>query len=72
MKHLFRILGLRAFTPEGISRSAIRDVQCMQKALYGRKNWLYFYEGVSIKDDSVSLEEGFADDQVLFNTNRVC
>ena len=71
MKHLFRILGLRAFTPERISRSAIRDVQCMQKALYGRKNWLYFYEGVTIKDDSVSLEDGFADDQVLYNTNRV-
>lgn len=71
MKRLFRILGLKVFTPGGISRSAIRDVQCMQKALYGRKNWLYFYEGVTIKDDNVSIEDGFADDQVLYSNNRV-
>ena len=71
MGRLFRLLGLRVLAPNSISRSAIRDMQCMQKALYGRKDWLYFYEGVEITDDKISLQDYFAEDQVLYDTNRV-
>ena len=48
MGRLFRLLGLRVFAPNSISRLAVRDIQCMQKALYGRTDWLYFNEGVEI------------------------
>lgn len=71
MGRLFRLLGLRVLVPNDISRSEIRDMQCMQKALYGRKDWLYFYEGVEITDDKISLQDYFAEDQVLYDTNRV-
>lgn len=71
MGRLFRLLGLRVLAPNSISRSAIRDMQCMQKALYGRKDWLYFYEGVEITDDKISLQDYFVEDQVLYDTNRV-
>lgn len=71
MGRLFRLLGLRVLAPNSISRLAVRDIQCMQKALYGRTDWLYFYEGVEITDDKISFQNYFAEDQVLFDTSRV-
>jgi len=70
-KHLFRIIGLRVLEPGRVSKAAIRDAQCMQKALYGRKEWLYFYEGASITDSEVMLNDDFAKDHVLYDTKRV-
>ena len=58
-------------SPNNVSRAALRDVQCMQKALFGRKEWLYFFDGVTISDNAVSFRDDFADDQPLFDTDRV-
>ena len=71
MGQLFRLLGLRMLSPNSDRWADFRDVQCMQKALYERKDWLYFYDGVTISDDAVILREDFAEDQPLFDTNRV-
>lgn len=69
--HQFRILALKVLGPGRASKAAIRDAQCMQKALYGRKDWLYFYEGVSITDNNVTLDKEFSKDRVLYDTNKV-
>ena len=71
MGRIFRVLGLRVHSPSRVNKAALRDAQCMQKALYGRKDWLYFYEGVTIKDESVKLEDYFAEDKVLYDTGKV-
>lgn len=71
MGRLFRLLGLRVLEPDNVSRESVRDAQCMQKALYGRKDWLYFYGGVKITDNEVCLTDEFAEDQVLYNTKHV-
>lgn len=70
-KSQFRILGLKVFSPEGRGNAAARDAQCMQKALYGRKDWLYFYEGVSITGDTVELSVVFSKDHALYDTSKV-
>lgn len=70
-RHQFRILALKVLQPGRVSKASERDAQCMQKALYGRKDWLYFYEGVSITDNDVALSEEFSKDHVLYDTNRV-
>lgn len=71
MGQLFRLLGLKVLSPNNTRWAALREVQCMQKALYERKDWLYFYDGVIISDDTVVLRKDFADDQPLFDTNYV-
>lgn len=71
MGRIFRLLGLRVFTPARVSAASVRNTQCMQKALYGRKDWLYFYEGVTITDNEVTLREDFADDLALYRTRHV-
>ena len=58
-------------SPGRVSLDAIRDAQCMQKALYGRKDWLYFYDGVTISDEAVIIRNDFWDDQLLYDTDRV-
>jgi hypothetical protein len=49
----------------------IRDVQCMQKSLFGREDWLYFYKGVRIADNEIELPNDFECDKMLYSTNRV-
>jgi hypothetical protein len=71
MKAQFRLLGLRVFKPGNVNLDAVRDVACMQKALYGRKGWLYFYEGVSITDHTVKFSNIFSEDHELYDTERV-
>lgn len=71
MGQLFRLLGIKMLSPGRVSLDAIRDAQCMQKALYGRKDWLYFYDGVTISDEAVIIRNDFWDDQLLYDTDRV-
>ena len=71
MGRLFRLLGLKVISPNNVSWAALRDVQCMQKVLYGRKDWLYFYDGVTISDEAVNLRDDFFDDQLLYDTDQV-
>ena len=68
---MFRVLGLRVFTPKNVSRSAKRDAECMQKALFGRKDWFCFYKGMQIDDNEVIFDKSFAEENVLYNTERV-
>ncbi len=71
MKAQFRLLGLRVLKPGNVNLAAARDVACMQKALYGRKDWMYFYEGVSITDHTVKFSNIFSEDHELYDTERV-
>lgn len=70
---MFRLLGLKMLLPnDNNTRSEdIRDVQCMQKSLFGREDWLYFYKGVRIADNEIELPNDFECDKMLYSTNRV-
>lgn len=71
MKKLFRLLGLNILSPSYINAATERNVQCMQKALYQRKDWIYFYKHIFIEENTIHVDKGFSDDQELFNTNQV-
>ncbi|MFC2515298.1 MAG: hypothetical protein ACFNVZ_11430, partial [Prevotella melaninogenica] len=71
MGQIFRLLGLKVLSPSGVDPATIRNVQCMQKSLYERKDWLYFYEGVNITDERITFSKNFTEDQMLYNTNCV-
>lgn len=71
MGQIFRLLGLKVLSPSDVDQATIRNVQCMQKSLYGRKGWLYFYEGVNITDERITFSKNFTEDQMLYNTNCV-
>lgn len=44
----FRLVGLRLYTPECCTREQERYVHCMQKSLFGSKDWFYFCKGFRI------------------------
>lgn len=71
MGQIFRLLGLKVLSPSGVDQAITRNVQCMQKSLYERKDWLYFYEGVNITDERITFSKNFTEDQMLYNTNCV-
>lgn len=68
---LFRLLGLKMLAPNSVSIKNTRNAQFMQKVLFGRKNWFYFYDGISIAENTIYLKDGFDDDRILYDTNRV-
>ena len=45
---MFRLLGLKMLSPDDNNTTPEdkHDVQCMQKSLFGRKDWIYFYTEV--------------------------
>lgn len=71
MGQIFRLLGLKVLSPSDVDQATIRNVQCMQKSLFGREGWLYFYEGVNITDERIMFSKKFTEDQMLYNTNCV-
>lgn len=44
------MLGVRLYPMEDKILAVQTDIRSMQKSLYGQKDWFYFYNGVSIKD----------------------
>ena len=38
-----RLIGLRLYTADDCDRELVRHVKCMQKSLYGKTDWFYFY-----------------------------
>lgn len=71
MGQMFRLLGLKVLSPSNVSQTALHDVQYMQKSLFGKKDWLYFYKGVNITNKKINFSEEFAEDQMLYSTDRV-
>lgn len=70
---MFRLLGLKMLSPDDNNTTSEdkHDVQCMQKSLFGRKDWIYFYKGVRIADNKIELPNDFECDEMLYSTNRV-
>ena len=70
---MFRLLGLKMLSPDDNNTTSEdkHDVQCMQKSLFGREDWIYFYKGVRIADNKIELPNDFECDEMLYSTNRV-
>lgn len=70
---MFRLLGLKMLSPDDNNTTPEdkHDVQCMQKSLFGRKDWIYFYKEVRIADNEIELPNDFECDKMLYSTNRV-
>ena len=70
---MFRLLGLKMLSPDDNNTTPgdKHDVQCMQKSLFGRKDWIYFYKAVRIADNKIELPNDFECDKMLYSTNRV-
>ena len=58
---MFRLLGLKMLSPDDNNTTPEdkHDVQCMQKSLFGRKDWIYFYKEVRIADNEIELPNDF-------------
>lgn len=65
-KPIFRIIGIKMGNPIGLSFANDRKIRFMQKSLYGKSNWFYFYQGFDIKSNGISVEEHAFDDVLLY------
>lgn len=69
-KPIFRIIGLKMGCPRGLSVELDRRVRFMQKSLYGKKDWLYFYRGFEIKSNGIKVNEHAFDDVLLYQGGK--
>lgn len=67
---VFRIVGLKMGCPRGLSVEIDRRVRFMQKSLYGKKDWLYFYQGFEIKSNGIKVNEHAFDDVILYQGGK--
>ena len=67
---VFRIVGLKMGCPSGLSVEIDRRVRFMQKSLYGKKDWLYFYQGFEIKSNGIKVNEHAFDDVILYQGGK--
>lgn len=65
----FRLIGLKMGSPKGLSIEEDRIVRFMQKSLYGKTEWLYFYQGIDIKTNGIRVDKHAFDDVLLFQGN---
>lgn len=68
-KPCFRLIGLKVGSPKGLSFAEDRKVRSMQKSLYGKKDWLYFYHGYDIQSNGISVDKHAFDDVLLYQGN---
>lgn len=71
---MFRLLGIKMLSPNDNDRykgAQVFYVSNMQKSLFGREDWIYFYKGVRIADNKIELPNDFECDEMLYSTNRV-
>lgn len=69
-KPVFRIIGLKMGCPSGLSVELDRRVRFMQKSLYGKKDWLYFYQGFEIKSNGIKVDERAFDDVLMYQGGK--
>ena len=69
-KPVFRIIGLKMGYPRGLSVEFDRRVRFMQKSLYGKKDWLYFYQGFEIMSNGIKVNEHAFDDVLLYQGGK--
>lgn len=69
-----KLIGIRFYPYDGTNGEDRRKTQCIQKSLYGRKEWFYFNRGFKIYEDQsgeverVTVEEGsFDSNQYLYS-----
>ncbi len=67
---IFRLIGLKMGCPKGLSVANDRKVRFMQKSLYGKKDWLYFYQGFDIKSNGIKVDEHAFDDVLLYQGGK--
>lgn len=68
-KPFFRLIGLKMGSSKGLSIAVDRMVRSMQKSLYGKKDWLYFYQGFDILSNGISVDKHAFDDVLLYQVN---
>lgn len=71
MAEHFRILGVKTLKPSLLENQILHEdkIQAIQKALYEREDWLFFYDGITISTDQkkVSLTKDALADFSLFD-----
>lgn len=67
---VFRLIGLKMGSPRGLSVELDRRVRFMQKSLYGKKDWLYFYQGIEIRSNGIKIDAHSFDDILLYQGGR--
>lgn len=65
-----RLIGLKVGSPKGLSTENDRKIRFMQKSLYGKKNWLYFYQGFDIQSNGIKVDEHAFDDVLLYQGGK--
>lgn len=49
--HDFKIIAIKAIKPDTKDGVVLEKVRAIQKALYGKTDWLYLYQGYDIQED---------------------
>lgn len=67
---IFRLIGLKVGSPKGLYAENDRKIRFMQKSLYGKKEWLYFYQGFDIQSNGIKVDEHAFDDVLLYQGGK--
>lgn len=52
-----KIIGIRFYPYVGVNLDEERRARCIQKSLYGREDWFYFYKGFHVEEKAGVVEE---------------
>lgn len=52
-----KIIGIRFYPYFGVNLDEERRARCIQKSLYGREDWFYFYKGFHVEEKAGVVEE---------------
>ena len=56
-----KIIGIRFYPYVGVNQDEERRARCIQKSLYGREEWFYFYKGFHVEERAGTVEEVMVD-----------
>ena len=71
--HDFKIVAIKAIQPNTHNSVVLEKVRAIQKALYGRNEWLYFYQGYDIREDDgfISVDKKTFNPIPLYGNERM-
>ncbi len=65
-----KLIGVRFYPYDGTNGEDERKAKCMQKSLYGRKEWFYFNKGFKIYEDHDGNVEKVTVEESAFDANQ--
>lgn len=71
--HDFKIIAIKAIKPDTKDGVVLEKVRAIQKALYGKTDWLYLYQGYDIQEDEgfIKVKKDVLDPVRLYGSEKM-